>query len=137
MKFCPTCNKKLIPKQQMHCPECEEKHKQKKAIYDKKYDSVVRYNNSFRWVYRDKRWKKLVEYVKEKQNGLCRICIANKAIGFVDAVHHIETLDDDINQAFDQENLIGLCRYHHDYVHAEYNRGNKQKKEMQKVLKDI
>lgn len=51
-----------------------------------------------------------------------------------EALHHIVTLEDDWNSRFDVLNLVYLTEKNHRRVHAEYDKGEKEKKSMQKIL---
>ena len=69
------------------------------------------------------RWQKTRDYIKRRDHGVCQLCLRN--YGGKDtaslrpyevdglSVHHIVKLEDDISKAFDEENLITLCRAHH------------------------
>lgn len=54
-----------------------------------------------------------------------------------EAVHHIITLKDDWNSRFDTLNLIYLTEKNHRRVHDEYDKGDKEKKALQKILFDL
>lgn len=54
-----------------------------------------------------------------------------------EAVHHIIPLEDNWNSRLDILNLIYLTEKNHRRVHAEYNKGDKEKKAMQKILFDL
>lgn len=49
-------------------------------------------------------------------------------------VHHIIELDEDWNCRLDINNLIYLTEQNHRRIHAEYNKGEREKKQMQQVL---
>lgn len=49
-------------------------------------------------------------------------------------VHHIVSLNEDWNSRLDLLNLIYLTEQNHRRVHAEYDKGNKEKKKMQEIL---
>ncbi len=49
-------------------------------------------------------------------------------------VHHISTLEDDWNSRLDFYNLIYLTEQNHRRVHAEYEKGQREKKQMQDIL---
>ncbi len=72
--------------------------------------------DKFRTTYK---WHKKSEEIRERDSHLCRVCLANifntNTIYNFDKleVHHIIPLEEDINKALDDDNLITLCCYHH------------------------
>lgn len=48
------------------------------------------------------------------------------------SVHHIVKIEDDIDRAFDEDNLITLCRLHHD----EAEEGKISQSLLQKIAKE-
>lgn len=48
--------------------------------------------------------------------------------------HHIVELSDDYDMRLDIDNLIYLTESNHQAVHREYNKGDREKKAMQKIL---
>lgn len=75
------------------------------------------------------RWQKIREYVKRRDNGVCQLCLRNYTADNTGSgrrpyedkdlsVHHIIKLEDDIDKAFDEDNLITLCRTHHEMADA-------------------
>lgn len=75
-------------------------------IYDRKDD--------FRFV----RW---AQEVKTRDHHTCQICGRR---GLELNSHHILSWDKNVDDRFDIENGITLCRYHHDTFHDIYGRGN-------------
>lgn len=72
------------------------------------------------------RWQKTREYIRQRDHGVCQLCLRNYAgtlrpyeTGEL-SVHHIVPLeetvawDNNTEKAFDHENLITLCRIHHE-----------------------
>lgn len=66
------------------------------------------------------RWQKTRAYIRQRDNGVCQLCLRNYA-GTIRpyetdslSVHHIIKIKDDASKAFDEENLITLCRVHHE-----------------------
>lgn len=49
-------------------------------------------------------------------------------------VHHIIELSEDYSKRLDVDNLIYLTERDHQHVHREYNKGDREKKAMQKIL---
>lgn len=74
------------------------------------------------------RWQKTRDYIKRRDHGVCQMCLKEYAANNtgtlrpyeVDdlSVHHIVKLEDDIDKAFDEDNLITLCREHHERAEA-------------------
>ena len=71
------------------------------------------------------RWQKTRDYIKRRDHGVCQLCLIEYPENKTGAalrpfetddlsVHHIIKLEDDINKAFDEDNLITLCRRHHE-----------------------
>ena len=74
----------------------------------KRADSIIRR------VHNKKKGVKLANIVREDSNGICTVCFDNGVINNRDLeVHHIEKIRERIDLAFDEENLICLCRTHH------------------------
>ncbi|MGN0512752.1 MAG: HNH endonuclease [Lachnospiraceae bacterium] len=89
-------------------------------IHDSKYDcgkkpkKKKRYSNqiSFR---NTAEWKRKAKEIKERDVYQCRICMANGVINAKELeVHHIEPLEECYDKRLDDDNLITLCRYHHE-----------------------
>lgn len=104
---------------------CQEKEKAEKIRHDKMIDRQKKYNrkkvpdteNKFRW---GRKWKKKAESIKRRDLYLCQACIRNLH-GTVNqynshqlSVHHIVKLRDDYSRRLDDDNLITLCRMHHE-----------------------
>ena len=100
-------------------------------IHDKKYicmqrdmamkkrqrkDSTME-ENKFRW---SGAWKKKAEEIKQRDNYLCQACIRelhNTTIKYNPhqlEVHHATSLREDFSSRLDNNNLITLCRQHHE-----------------------
>ena len=70
------------------------------------------------------RWQKTREYIKRRDHGVCQLCLINYAGNEAGAlrpyegddieVHHIVKIEEDASKAFDEYNLISLCRLHHE-----------------------
>jgi len=109
------------------CPYCGRIHK---ADFDcgKKPPKIRRYStdptpaDTIRNSYR---WQKVRERIKERDHYLCRLCISGYGgrgaeLNSKDIeVHHIIPIEQDESKAFDDDNLITLCRYHHDLAEGE------------------
>ena len=70
------------------------------------------------------RWQKTRDYIKRRDHGVCQLCLRNYTAGDIATlrpyededieVHHITSIEDDADKAFDEYNLISLCRFHHE-----------------------
>ena len=82
------------------------------------------YNDSLRedkGIYWDTRWKKLRTEVLEYQKDICLWSLyVEGTIRQADHVHHIVTLTDDKSLAYDIENVVGLNKDVHEYIHKLY-----------------
>ena len=74
-------------------------------------------SNKFRKSYR---WTEKSKEVRKRDKNLCQICITGKyntnyRYTYNDLeVHHIIPIEEDYNKRLDSNNLITLCRYHHE-----------------------
>ena len=65
-------------------------------------------------------WKNKAEEIKNRDNHMCQACLHElpgtiiKYNGRHLSVHHITPLKADFERRFDNDNLITLCRYHHE-----------------------
>ncbi len=66
------------------------------------------------------RWQKTRDYIRQRDHNVCQLCLLNCAgtirpyEGEGLSVHHIIKLEEDSTKAFDEDNLITLCRVHHE-----------------------
>ena len=64
-------------------------------------------------------WKKVKRLANERDGYLCVLCYAEGVINTDELeTHHIVPLIDDPDRAYEVENLITLCRRHHEIVEA-------------------
>lgn len=81
-----------------------------------------RYNHSERYVkaINSARWQKTTRLVRQRQDNLCAECLKLGIATPIDSVHHIQPAEehasDDVfeRQFFNLDNLVGLCRKHHE-----------------------
>ena len=65
-------------------------------------------------------WRKKAAQIKKRDYQMCRVCERgeyNTVIRYNAhniSVHHIVPLEEDFTRRLDDENLITLCRYHHE-----------------------
>ena len=79
-------------------------------------------------------WKKIVELVKARANGLDEYELANGIISIGNTVHHIFTVDERPDLKNAPDNLIFVSSKTHNKIHAEYNKGVREKRELQEKL---
>ncbi|MGL4761110.1 MAG: HNH endonuclease signature motif containing protein [Sarcina sp.] len=106
----------MIPLGTQLCSDCLKKRKQK---YSKGYKPPRR-NYKEQKFYCSKEWFIARDKVRDRDNKLCMICYSQGLIKSVGAVHHIIELKEDWNKRTDINNLICVCKKHHDTVHNLY-----------------
>lgn len=132
-KLC-RCNKK-IPYTTKMCDECTIINAKDKREDNRHYDKTVRKHAN---IYGTKRWHILRAQCLSKFNGLdIYSYYINSRVIYGSMSHHIVPLEDDLTQCYELSNLIYLSRGSHDLVHVEYNRNDKSKKDMQKLLRKL
>ena len=108
LKSCAYCGK--IHDRKYLCPEKRQagRERQRKAS-DKE--------NRFRW---GRGWKQSAKEIKKRDLYLCQACIkglkgtVRKYNSESLSVHHIAKLREDYGRRLDDDNLITLCRMHHE-----------------------
>ena len=84
------------------------------------------------------RWHQKSLNIRERDDFLCRICRLNlydtvKQYNSSDIeVHHIVPLEMDDSKAFEDSNLISLCRFHHELAEC----GTIPQQELLKIVRD-
>lgn len=84
------------------------------------------------------KWHKKSLEIRERDNFLCRVCMLDKYDTVLKynpndlSVHHIIPLEVDDSKAFNNDNLITLCRYHHEMA----ERGGIPKEELLKIVRE-
>lgn len=131
-KQCSKCGKKI------------EQYKQCECMIQARKDSYKRYKDRRRMneqqskqqdFYCSKEWLRLRDIIIADCFGL-DIVLWYKD-GTVESgytVHHIIELSEDWDSRLDVNNLIYVTEQTHQLIHAEYNKGERQKKAMQMVL---
>ena len=123
MKLCK-CGRR-IPQGQ----ECPCRH----SLYDKQ--SRDKKKKKF---YGSTTWKKIIEAVKVRANGLDEYQLAVKGVIEIGTtVHHIYTTEERPDLKTALENLILVSPRTHNMIHTEYNRDAESKSAMQKKLWSI
>lgn len=65
-------------------------------------------------------WKRKADEIRERDMNLCQVCLRvmynarKKYNSYGLSVHHIVPLATDFDRRLDNNNLITLCRYHHE-----------------------
>ncbi|MCS4471110.1 HNH endonuclease [Clostridium botulinum] len=75
--------------------------------------------------------------MKQRDNGLCLMCLKDKKIVPYDVVHHIIELRQDYNKRIKKHNLLCLCHECHNIVHTEYKKSKKSKEAIQLMLLNL
>lgn len=137
-KFC-RCGK-IISQQEKICSKCQEKNSNYIARNNKEAYAKYKSNRTDtreQQFYVSKEWIITRDVVKNRDNGLCKLCNDKGKITFVDTVHHIEELKEAWSIRTSQGNLICLCNRCHYYVHMKYKKSEASKKEMKDRLKRL
>lgn len=102
----------------------------------KKYDTAYKHKRA-NPIYHTKAWLLVSKTAKQREQGICLMCWFESRFRTCSLVHHIVEVGVDITKAFDLLNLICLCNKCHAKVHAEYNKGETERKAMQQHLRGI
>ena len=102
------------------------KREESKKVYKQMYRDRQKGKKDIRFT---QKWKNKANEIKDRDLGMCQMCIRKidiledmKAYNYVDTqVHHIIKVKVDEERAFDNSNLITLCRYHHGLVENKNN----------------
>lgn len=118
LKSCKYCGR-------IHDDKCVCNYKPK---YKKRGDRVDKFHSSSHWT-------RMAIYIKQRDHYLCQAClhgIDGKGIRYtIDnlGVHHIESVDSAWDKRFDYDNLITLCREHHEMAES----GRIDQKKLQEI----
>ena len=101
------------------CQHCNGLHKRNEVCPNKPVSNIKQTTNAnkFRNTYK---WKKKADSIKRRDNYLCQCCIRHlhntmKQYNYDDlSVHHIYKVIERDDLKLDDDNLITLCRYHHE-----------------------
>ncbi|MDB8794283.1 HNH endonuclease signature motif containing protein [Romboutsia sp. 1001216sp1] len=67
--------------------------------------------------YNTSRWKKVREQVLKDANYMCEVCMELGKINYTDIqVHHVEKVKNNVERMYDIDNLIVVCREHHNII---------------------
>ncbi len=116
------------------CTVCGKIHDFNKVCRRKKTQKNTE-ASKFRKTYK---WTEKSKYIKQRDNYLCQVCLLDKyktnyRYTYKDLeVHHIVSIEEDYNKRLDSDNLITLCRYHHEMA----ERGDISREELQRIIED-
>ena len=106
------------------CSRCGKIHKPGECTAGIKYTQKIRDSEADRFRNR-KIWRRKADEIHERDGHCCRVCLSAGVINSTDlSVHHIVPLKVDYDRKLDNDNLITLCRYHHEA--AEHGRISRQ-----------
>lgn len=131
------CNK-ICNAQDKYCNYHQDKfNKQERERY-KEYSKRRREDKEqkkYQDFYNSSDWKRIRDAVISICNGIDIIeYYRSGKVVQGERVHHIIELDEEWNCRLDINNLIYLTEQNHRKVHSEYDKGEKEKKQMQQVL---
>jgi len=131
-KQCSKCGKKIEQYKQCECTIQAKKDSYKRYRDRRRMDKEEKKRQDF---YCSKEWLRLRDIVKVHCNGIDIIMwYKDGTVEFGHTVHHIIEISEDWNSRLDVNNLIYVTERTHKVIHAEYNKGERQKKVMQKLL---
>lgn len=112
------------------------------GIHDRKYQCPskpvrtnykVTYIDKFRW---SKPWQKKRKHINERDKHLCQVCIrelhnTQLKYNFTNIeVHHITPIAHEWDKRLDDDNLICLCKHHHEMAES----GEISKEELRDIV---
>lgn len=133
-KLCKTCNHP-ITYSQTYCDTCMGKRTQHKKDNQRHYDS--KRDIKLKKFYHSTEWELIRSVVKSRDHGLCLLCKAKGTLTYMDTVHHVIELKASWDDRLKLINLISLCHACHNKVHGAYDKSLTDKKEVQRLLKDL
>lgn len=102
----------------------DENHMCKRAYKKSTKESTFRNTNA---------WIKKRNQIKERDKYLCQMCLKDNIYTYKQLqVHHIIPLVEQYDRRLDSNNLITLCRYHHEQA----EKGLITKAELQAIIED-
>lgn len=131
-KLCARCNR-IIDSGNTYCNECSTRVIKRR---NKEYNTYIR-DKELQSFYNSKQWKNTVSIIKQRDKGLCLMCLYNNKISYYNVIHHIEELKSNKAKALDPNNLICLCHRCHNEVHSNYNKNLNSKQLMQNILNKL
>lgn len=85
------------------------------------------YDKERRRIYNTNRWKRL-RNAKFAANPLCEMCLNEGKTTIAEDIHHIKSFMEGCDKwereslAYDYDNLMSLCKVHHQKIHNQSNR---------------
>lgn len=99
------------------CGKIHDFNKVCKRQNGKKKSEANKFRNTNRWIEKRKQ-------IKERDKNLCQVCLTGKydtnyryTYNELE-VHHIIPINEDYSKRLDSDNLITLCRYHHEMAES-------------------
>jgi len=105
------------------CSYCGRIHRRDQQCPNKPKDTRIRDSKADRFR-NTNAWKVKREHIKQRDKHLCQVCIRKlyntfKQYNLDDVqVHHIVPIIEDYNLRLDNNNLISLCRIHHELAES-------------------
>ena len=127
LKSCAYCGR--IHDKKYLCTEKE------RAIKKRQCKDNTKEENKFRW---SGKWKKKAEEIKQRDKYLCQVCLRELYDTKIKynphhlEVHHAVSLREDFSSRLDNNNLITLCREHHEAAEC----GSIPLAEIKKIIKE-
>lgn len=92
-------------------------------------------NRSDKKIYRTTRWQNTRNNILDEYNNIClwSLYIDGKIVE-ADRVHHIIELLEDETLAFEDDNLIPLDQYKHNYIHELYKKDKAKTQELLRLM---
>lgn len=115
MRFMKRCNevgcRELIVRQESYCEKhkgvVNERYNEHRSKYDKEYISF----------YKSTAWQKKRMQALRRDQYLCKDCLDEEVYQPAEEVHHIVEVRDDWKKRLVIDNLVSLCKYHHNKRH--------------------
>lgn len=110
-----------------HIPLLKDKSKKRKYYATKRSLNSDKKRKQRQKVYQSSRYIKLREH-KRMQSPCCEICALFGIVNWGEHVHHwmtfvVDDPEESERRAYDYNNLVTLCRKHHDMLHTGLLRG--------------
>ena len=113
----------------------EQEEKDKESDRQKEYTKYQR-NKEHEAFYNSTAWRRVREYVLNRDNGICQLSLLDKRIVKADMIHHIYPLEDYRELALSPVNLISLSHKEHSSLHNRDGTLSHRGIELTKKIKD-
>jgi hypothetical protein len=129
---------KIIDNDVMYCEYHQAKWEQKEKERYKEYSKRRKINKEqkkYQDFYASDAWQRIRSIVINDCYGIdiLEYYKTGKIIQG-ECIHHIDTIEDNWNSKLDFGNLIYLTERNHRQVHSKYNEGQREKKQIQRIL---